>query len=49
MREAAARGGWIRWAALAAIVAGAVALRVAWIWHANVNPLDGRNDDTVFD
>ncbi|HYM15094.1 MAG TPA: glycosyltransferase family 39 protein, partial [Dehalococcoidia bacterium] len=39
-----AREMWL----LAAIVVGAVALRIGWIWHANVNPFDGRNDDTVF-
>jgi len=37
-----------RRAALAAILLAAVAVRVAWIAHANVDPLDGRNDDTVF-
>ncbi len=35
-------------ALLAAIVLLAVAVRIAWIMHADVDPLDGRNDDTVF-
>ena len=39
---------WLRFALLAIIVALAVAVRVAWIAYANVNPLDGRFDDTVF-
>jgi 4-amino-4-deoxy-L-arabinose transferase-like glycosyltransferase len=33
---------------LLAIVIGAVALRIVWIWHVNVDPLAGHNDDTVF-
>jgi 4-amino-4-deoxy-L-arabinose transferase-like glycosyltransferase len=39
---------WPLFASLAAIVAIAVALRIAWVAYANVNPLDGRSDDTVF-
>jgi 4-amino-4-deoxy-L-arabinose transferase-like glycosyltransferase len=35
-------------ALLAIIVALAVAVRAAWIAYANVSPLDGRFDDTVF-
>jgi len=44
----ARRGHWLQFALLAIIVALAVAVRVAWIAYANVNPLDGRFDDTVF-
>ena len=35
-------------ALLGCIVALAVAVRIAWIIYANVDPLDGRADDTVF-
>ena len=41
-------GRLIRIVLLAIIVALAVAVRVAWIAYANVNPLDGRFDDSVF-
>src|SRR5439155_25121366 len=35
-------------AALALILTVAVAVRIAWIAHANIDPLDGQFDDTVF-
>ncbi|TAK70604.1 MAG: hypothetical protein EPO22_01575 [Dehalococcoidia bacterium] len=40
--------GWLLFVLLAGIVALAVGLRVAWIRHVVVDPLDGRFDDSVF-
>lgn len=39
---------WPTLVVLAAILALTAGLRIAWIAHANVNPFDGRFDDTVF-
>lgn len=44
----APRGHWLQIVLPGIVVALAVAVRVAWIAYANVNPLDGRADDTVF-
>ena len=41
-------GGWLLFVLLAGIIAVAVAVRIAWAAYANVNPLDGRLDDSVF-
>ena len=46
--EAAAVWGRRNLLLLLAIALGAVVVRIAWIWHVNVDPLAGHNDDTVF-
>ncbi len=42
------RSQWLVAISLAAILAIAVAVRVAWVAYVNVHPFDGRMDDTVF-